>query len=121
MEYICDKCGNPTDNSWAYKDHFDIEWLTRTGLVDKVVHTCDECEQAEVDFEEWQNEQYKEDTIVCPWCGYEFESYENTYEEDSDEIDCPSCGEPIEIEVHLEYSWTSRKPKSAYEKQLPNE
>lgn len=45
--------------------------------------------------------------ITCPWCGYEdLDSWEVT--EDCDGW-CDSCDRPIEIEVHVEVTYSTYK------------
>ena len=117
MKYTCDKCGNPTDNKYVYKDHFDKEIIKRYGWGDKMSHTCDECEQKAEDYEEWKNEQYKEDRIICPWCGYKNEdSWE--YVESEDGVECDRCGKLFNLEVDHEITYTTRKSDSEYEGEL---
>lgn len=115
MKYICDTCGNPTDNAWFCKDHFSKDILDRCNWWDKASHTCDACEAEEKAKEEWKNEHLLESSIICPWCEYEFEDYENVYDEGEDEIECPCCEKPIEVEARCDWRWTSRKPEKEYQ------
>lgn len=87
------------------------EWLRQNTKVicDYVFHTCDEC-QKKMDIEyDWQskNEHYGEDTIICPYCDYEYENYDACqYEDNESEIECPLCGKKFDLEVRTitEYS-----------------
>jgi DNA-directed RNA polymerase subunit RPC12/RpoP len=116
MQYICDKCGQPTDNTWDYKDHFGVEIIKKYGWENKSSHTCDSCEQKEEEFEEWKNEKYREKYITCPWCGYQnCDSWE--YSDDDEEIPCGSCGRLFDLEVHHETTYTTRKSEIEYDKE----
>lgn len=115
MKYKCDKCGQPTDNIYRYKDHFGAKFLDAVNSWEKETHTCDECEQKADDYKEWQNEQFQERKIICPWCGYENgDSWE--YEDSEDEVECGECGRLFDLEVETEVHYTTRKSDSEYDK-----
>ena len=94
-EFICGHCGKPTKNTKFIYDY--------------VFHTCDEC-QRKMDIEyDWQseNEHCGENTIICPYCDYEYEGYDACqYEDNESEIECPLCGKKFDLEVRTitEYS-----------------
>ena len=111
-KYICDTCKKPTNNIHI------IPLPTR----DLVVHRCNECSEklsAEI---EWQNEQYKENDIVCPWCGDSFSDYEEKnevldypYEDFEGTVVCPSCGKDFELEIETTCTYTTRKPSEYFD------
>lgn len=97
MKFVC-RCGNPTDNAEV--------------IGEIVLHTCDECKariSKEVDWES-ENEHWRKDTIICPYCDYEYESYDAyNYEDSEDEIECPECGKKFDLEVeNIRYFSTKR-------------
>jgi len=97
MKFVC-SCGNPTDN---------LKVIGNT-----VLHTCDECLERiskEVDWES-ENEHWRERTIVCPYCDYEYEMYDAyNYEDNEEEVECPECGKKFDLEVeHTRYFSTKR-------------
>ena len=88
-KYICIKCGKPTDNIERI-DKSEFSW-------------CDEC-QRRIDLEfEWEhtNKHWNENTIICPFCDYEYDEYTAYgYADDgSVEIECENCGKKIVVEV----------------------
>lgn len=122
MKFICDTCGKPTDNEYR------IEFGTMENEI--IVHRCDECDKkndAEID---WQNEQYGEDDIICPWCGTKFSGYEDMsevtpepYRDFEGTVDCPVCGKEFELEIETKCDYTTRKPSEQfnYEEWLQSE
>ena len=99
MKFVCGHCGKPTDNTKVYGN--------------LVFHTCDEC-QDKMDREiDWQseNEHFRENTIICPYCDYEYEAYDSyRYDEGEEtEIECPECGRKFDLEVeNIRYFSTKR-------------
>lgn len=98
MSFKCSHCGKPTDNVKSYE-----------GII---IHTCDECEEQiskEVEWE-YKNNHYREKTIICPYCDYEYEAYEAyVYEEAEEEIECELCGRKFDLEVEdVRYFSTKR-------------
>lgn len=119
-KYICDCCKKPTDNICI------IQLSTRN----VVMHTCDECKEKLRAETEWQNEQWREADIICPWCGDTFADYEDKsqvtdspYEDFEGTVKCPSCGKDFELEIITTCSYTTRKPSEQfdYEKWLQSE
>ena len=97
MKFIC-SCGKPTDNS--------------TVIGNSVLHTCDECLERiskEVDWES-ENEHYRERTIICPYCDFEYEDYDAwNFEGGEDEVECPECGKRFDLEIQeIRYFSTKR-------------
>lgn len=111
-KYICVDCKKTTSN-------IDIIPLSTRNLV---IHRCDECKaklRAEV---EWQNEQFKETDIICPWCGDSFSDYEDKsqviyspYEDFEGIVECPSCGKEFELEIETTCTYTTRKPSEYFD------
>ena len=67
MKYKCDLCGKPTDNIYHRSDYMNADYIERYG--DKEYHICDECQEREYAILDWQNEQLRELSVICPWCG----------------------------------------------------
>lgn len=87
MSFICARCHNSTDNE------------TVIGSV--TVHICDACSEQlhkEVTWES-EGEQYQEDTVICPFCGHEYEKYDAYEFESDEEIECELCGKKFDLEV----------------------
>ena len=106
--YTCEKCGKPTNNK---------QIIPMTYVEDLVIHRCNECMDrlhAEI---EWENEQFREDDIVCPWCNSRFSDYEekiqmvdDPYEAQEDLIvTCPDCGERFALEIETKVMYTTKK------------
>lgn len=107
MKYVCDLCGKPTDNIH--------EWDSDVTGKHFEHHICNECDDRIDKMTDWQNEQFDETDMVCPWCGYRFESDENIYDENESECECPTCGKTIEFEIDTTIHWTTRKPERLFE------
>ena len=99
MKYTC-RCGNPTDN-------MEI-------IGDVTLHTCDSCKERISKEVAWEskNEHFREKTIICPYCDFEYELYDAYLyadEEKAEEIECPECGKKFDLEVeHITYFSTKR-------------
>lgn len=107
MLYTCKECGKPTDNI--------LEWDSEITKKHYTYSRCDECAKLEEEKEEWQNERFRENTIICPWCEHEYDSYDCIYEEGTENIKCDYCGNEIEVETtNLGYVWTTRKPEKLF-------
>ena len=110
----CDKCGKETN---YYQHDFCFDSISGDKLYISVTK-CESCSEKEERLEEWQNKQEMTDRTICPWCGYEFEGYEDGYEEEEEEeCDCPSCGKRFIRNVEVTYSYTSWKPEELYEEE----
>ena len=87
MKYRC-SCGNLTDN---------IEQI-----LDITLHTCDECKEKirkKVEFQS-EGETWRENNIICPFCGYEYDDYDSySYEYSEDEVECVNCGKKFDLTV----------------------
>lgn len=97
MKYTC-PCGNPTDN---------IKIIGNVTL-----HTCDRCKERISKEVAWEskNEHWRVNTVICPYCDFEYEAYDAyAYEENEEEIECPVCGKKFDLEVeHIKYFSTKR-------------
>lgn len=110
-KYKCDTCQKPTDNMHTIK--------LMSG--DLVIHRCDKCDDKLTAEIEWQNEQWKECNIICPWCGDSFSDYEdkiqvtdNPYEDFEGTVKCPSCEKKFELEIETTCTYTTRKPSECF-------
>lgn len=111
--YKCQDCGNPTTNKHI---------IAMKSCNDIIIHRCNKCQekfQAEI---EWENEQWKEDNIICPWCEDTFSDYEdmtqvtdNPYEDFEGTVICPSCGKKFELEIETKCNYTTRKPSEQFD------
>lgn len=105
--YKCCDCGKPTGNKRV---------ISMTRGNDLIIHRCDECQDklsAEI---EWQNEQWQEDNIICPWCNDCFSEYEemlqvtdSPYEDFVGTVKCPSCGKEFDLEIETKCTYTTKK------------
>jgi hypothetical protein len=58
---------------------------------------------------EWEDKHEGADTVVCPYCDYEYDSYDNPYDEGEEELQCPDCGKQFNCSTNISYSWTTSK------------
>ena len=98
--FICNDCGKPTNNKSSLKMPFN-------NVV--AIHRCDACQDKLDAKYEWQNEKFKEDNIICPWCEEEISDYEDM---------CEVTDEPYKINksVTIDRTKLSKKEHAAYEK-----
>lgn len=98
MKYICRNCGKPTNNI-KFIGEFEI-------------HRCDDCEKRFTKKIEWEmeNEHWHENTIICPYCDYEYEQCDSYYyDEGEDTVECLSCGKKFDLDVEeVRYFSTKR-------------
>lgn len=89
-KYICGICGKPTDNE-------NILSPTVT------LHTCDDCSARIHREAEYQadGEQFREKTVICPHCGYEYDPYDSYGfdEGETEDVECECCGHKFDLEV----------------------
>lgn len=63
-----------------------------------------------IDINEDCDETYREDNMVCPFCGYtDYDSWE--YEDGTNEINCPNCNAELEMEKEIEVTYTTTLKK----------
>ena len=104
--FECCDCGKPTDNSCDVND--------LSGNLLFTIHRCDACEEQlklEMDFQS-EGETIEIDTLVCPWCGYEYEDHESCRYYDigsEEEVDCPSCGRKFDLEVQTAVRFSTKR------------
>lgn len=99
--YTCDRCGKPTPNF----ERFIMGPVGKT----EGYSVCDDCRSKERRERAWENEQWHQDEITCPWCGYvETDSWEFDDEYD-DEYECLNCGKPFILEKLVEITYTSKR------------
>lgn len=111
-KYICDTCKKPTDN----------ERIIPLSSGNLIYHRCNKCMEKIHAEMEWQNEQFKESDIICPWCGDVFSDYEemsemldSPYEDFEGTVKCPSCEKEFEIEIETTCTYTTRKPSELFD------
>ncbi len=99
--HICDRCGKPTPNYSKYicgpvcgSDGYSI---------------CDDCRKQRDRERAWENEQWHEEAITCPWCGYEDPDSWEFDDEYDDKYECLRCGKPFVLEKLVEVTYTSRR------------
>ena len=99
--YTCDLCGKPTPN---------FELFTGGPIAGKLGRSwCDDCEKQFYRERAWENEQWHQEEITCPWCGdVDTDSWEFEGEYD-DEYECPSCGKPFILERVVDITYTSKR------------
>ena len=51
-----------------------------------------------------------EDTIICPWCGYEYEDcWEYDFDSDGEEFECEECGKKFDVQEKITYEYKSTR------------
>jgi hypothetical protein len=60
---------------------------------------------------EWENRHEYCDTVICPYCDYEFEHEDDyiPYKENEEEIKCPICHKKFNCVTEVTYSWSTSK------------
>ena len=97
---ICCRCCNPTPN---YTKYALGTIRGRDGC-----SVCDDCKRHDLELA-WENEQWHQDEITCPWCGHvETDSWEFEGEYD-DEYECEHCGKPFVLERIIDVTYTSKR------------
>lgn len=102
--YKCTTCGAPTDNDQSFK-------LSSGDTLE--VHRCDECDKRfhqELDWES-EGETFQEDTIICPYCGHEYDNYDayDFDEGDTSEVECEICGRKFDLEVKVSRTYSTKR------------
>ena len=74
---------------------------------------CDVCKekiQDKEDFEEAQDtgSVTRDDSIMCPYCGYVKESDVYEYNDDTS-FECPECGKESELTIEATFHYTTKK------------
>lgn len=110
-KFLCAHCKKGTDNVTYSHEYMEPEFVEKYG--DKTNSTCDACRDRLNRETDYENEQYKEDVIVCPACGY---IHHDSWEvgDNEDRWTCPSCDETVDIEIRIERTFTTKRivPKS---------
>lgn len=102
--YKCSRCGCDTPNS---KDvYIDQRYIFTS-------HRCDGCEKRydlEFDFQS-QGETINETDLICPWCGYEYETYYAYGFDDGDteEVVCSDCGKHFDLKIETRRRYSTRR------------
>ena len=113
--YFCDKFYDYELNIIITK-HEDVHWISEKkddhddkyhqGLISGISRKGSDLQEKR---HQWENKHENTDTIVCPYCDYEFDSYDNSYEEGEEEVECLSCGKEFKCETTVTYSWSTSK------------
>lgn len=103
-KFKCTICGAPTDN--------DQSFTTRNGF-HLEVHRCDKCDKRFHQELNWESEgeSIREEKIVCPFCGHEYEDYSG-YEFDEgrhEETECECCGRKFDLEVEVSRTYSTKR------------
>jgi DNA-directed RNA polymerase subunit RPC12/RpoP len=108
-KYKCTKCGAPTDNDQSFevipiggKEPHRVE-----------VHRCDKCDKRfhqELDWES-EGETINENELTCPYCGYEYDTYDayGFREGDTDEVECEACGRKFDLVVETRRVFSTKR------------
>lgn len=70
---------------------------------------CDECIDELLARVDWENESFRESSIVCPWCGYEDPDSFEVDEGEHEDFACRRCGKPFDLEVEVSTEYTTRR------------
>ncbi len=110
-KFTC-RCGEPTDNDQSFSF---VNTITKE-LVRVEVHRCDKCDKR-LDQElgwESEGETFREDKVICPYCGYEYEDYDGYEfnEGKTEEVECPECGRKFDIEVEIRRTYSTKRSLS---------
>ena len=111
--FICNDCGKPTNNKSSLKMPFN-------NVV--AIHRCDACQDKLDAKYEWQNEKFKEDNIICPWCEEDISDYEDMCEVTDEPyknfegiVKCPFCEKEFKLEIEVKCQYTSRKTAEQFD------
>ena len=99
--YTCDRCGKPTPN-------FERFIMGPVGKIEGF-SVCDDCRSKKKRERAWENTQWYQDEITCPWCGYVGTDSWEFDDEYDDKYECPSCGKPFILERLVEVTYTSKR------------
>lgn len=102
--FKCKDCGCETTNDQSFK--------LSDGTVFEI-HRCDTCQtrfDMEIDWES-KGETVFESSIICPYCGYEYSSYDGYEFEcgDHDEVECECCGMHFDLEVRETRTYSTKR------------
>lgn len=100
--YTCHVCGKPTPNY--------CEWSPSLAAIlgEQGQSTCDECRRKSYILHKWENEQFAEERLICPYCEISI-SDPWEYDEGEDEIECPACGHAFEVEITTVRTYRTRR------------
>lgn len=61
--------------------------------------------------ETWENKHEDCDTVICPYCDFEFESWDSDipHEDSEEEIECPKCDKTFNCTCSVSYSYSTSK------------
>lgn len=100
--YSCSVCGKPTPNYREYSPSI-AAILGKEGC-----STCDECLRKARILHKWENEQFAEERLICPYCESVIgDAWE--YEDCEDEIECLECGRTFEVEITTVRTYRTRR------------
>lgn len=70
---------------------------------------CDDCRQKNLLKTKWENEQFLQEEITCPWCGYKEPDSWEFGEGFDDSYECSRCGKRFEVEADVTVEYTSKR------------
>lgn len=78
---------------------------------------CKDCYQRHLDIDEWKNEQFGKDEIICPYCGFKISDPYEYGLDDGDylEIECPECEKTFGVSLEITYTYRSNKRAKDYQ------
>lgn len=101
LRYTCKRCGRRTGN---YSEYVYGRGENKVGE-----SYCDECIDELLARVDWENESFRESSIVCPWCGYEDPDSFEVAEGEHEDFACRRCGKPFDLEVEVSTEYTTRR------------
>lgn len=80
-------------------------------VMDGICRTCREKKQDESDFEEAKKdgEITRDESIMCPYCGFVVDNDLGEYNEDDSLFDCPECDQKSELYIEYTTHFTTKK------------
>lgn len=101
LRYTCKRCGRRTGN---YSEYIYGRGKNKVGE-----SYCDECIDELLARVDWENEHFRESSVICPWCGHEDHDGFELDEGEHEDFACRSCGKPFDLEVEVSTEYTTRR------------
>lgn len=103
--FTCRDCGAETENSHDITDPQNMKVIL-------TVHRCDDCLKKLDRKLEWelQGESYQEDSVLCPYCGFEYDDYDTYgFDEGEQDVICDECGKSFTLEVQTMRKYSTHR------------